>query len=142
MLGTTNIKHVELIGINNIPLLLHLVGCLYYCSSPCSKQTDTCPYNEPDRFILRPPNRILQAILILYYGLHLGLSSGFFPSSSVPEPCTLYLTMHATCAAHLILLDLTIRIIFCQACKSWRSELRNLLSTCSGTPSCYVSPSV
>jgi len=23
-------KHVELTGINNIPLLLHLVGCLYY----------------------------------------------------------------------------------------------------------------
>ena len=23
-------KHVELIGIINIPLLLHLVGCLYY----------------------------------------------------------------------------------------------------------------
>ena len=24
-------KHVELIGIINKPLLLHLVGCLYYC---------------------------------------------------------------------------------------------------------------
>jgi len=26
-------KYVELIGIINIPLLLHLVGCLYYCIS-------------------------------------------------------------------------------------------------------------
>jgi hypothetical protein len=26
-------KHVELIGIINKPLLLHLVGCLYYCIS-------------------------------------------------------------------------------------------------------------
>jgi len=26
-------KHVELIGIKNIPLLLHLVVCLYYCIS-------------------------------------------------------------------------------------------------------------
>ena len=26
-------KHVELIGIMNKPLLLHLVGCLYYCIS-------------------------------------------------------------------------------------------------------------
>ena len=26
-------KHVELIGIINGPLLLHLVGCLYYCIS-------------------------------------------------------------------------------------------------------------
>ena len=24
-------KHVKLIGIINKPLLLHLVGCLYYC---------------------------------------------------------------------------------------------------------------
>jgi len=24
-------KHVELIGLINKPLLLHLVGCLYYC---------------------------------------------------------------------------------------------------------------
>ena len=27
------LKHVELIGIINKPLLLHLVGCLYYCIS-------------------------------------------------------------------------------------------------------------
>jgi len=26
-------KHVELIGIINKPLLLHLVGCLYYCTT-------------------------------------------------------------------------------------------------------------
>ena len=26
-------KHVELIGIINKPILLHLVGCLYYCIS-------------------------------------------------------------------------------------------------------------
>ena len=32
-------KHVELIGIINKPLLLHLVGCLYYL--PCSvRKTD------------------------------------------------------------------------------------------------------
>ena len=27
------LKHVDLIGIINKPLLLHLVGCLYYCIS-------------------------------------------------------------------------------------------------------------
>ena len=26
-------KHVDLVGIINKPLLLHLVGCLYYCIS-------------------------------------------------------------------------------------------------------------
>ena len=33
-------KHVELIGIINKPLLLHLVGCLYYCIS------DTWAYKQ------------------------------------------------------------------------------------------------
>jgi len=33
-------KHVELFGINNKPLLLHLVGCLYYLYQWCTvKQT-------------------------------------------------------------------------------------------------------
>ena len=33
-------KHVELIGIINKPLLLHLVGCLYYCIS----EARSCKY--------------------------------------------------------------------------------------------------
>jgi hypothetical protein len=31
--GNYRPKYVELIGIINKPLLLHLVGCLYYCIS-------------------------------------------------------------------------------------------------------------
>ena len=33
-------KHVELIGINNKPLLLHLVGCLYYLYQRIHGQTN------------------------------------------------------------------------------------------------------
>ena len=37
-------KHVELIGIINKPLLLHLVGCLYYCirDAPSCKYQVSC----------------------------------------------------------------------------------------------------
>jgi len=31
--GNYRPKHAEMIGIINKPLLLHLVGCLYYCIS-------------------------------------------------------------------------------------------------------------
>ena len=38
-------KHVELIGIINKPLLLHLVGCLYYCISDVwSYEHQMCGY--------------------------------------------------------------------------------------------------
>ena len=37
-------KHVEIIGIINKPLLLHLVGCLYYLYQWCTvKQTSNLP---------------------------------------------------------------------------------------------------
>ena len=35
-------KHVELIGIINKPLLLHLVGCLYYCISDARSNKHLC----------------------------------------------------------------------------------------------------
>jgi hypothetical protein len=52
----------------------------------------------------------LRSILILPDHLHLGLPNGLFPSCFSTE--TLYVfrfvTMHATCLAHLILLDMII----------------------------------
>ena len=44
-------KHVELVGIINKPLLLHLVGCLYYLYfivffSRLAKQSQFNPYPE------------------------------------------------------------------------------------------------
>ena len=35
-------KHVEMLGIINKPLLLHLVRCLYYCTFPLLSSCNTC----------------------------------------------------------------------------------------------------
>jgi len=43
-------KHAELVGIIIKPLLLHLVGCLYYCNNykSCTKRAQT-PNNSRGR---------------------------------------------------------------------------------------------
>ena len=51
-------KHVELTGIINEPLLLHLVGCLYYLYSLCflrlAKQSQFIPLQNAVYFITLP----------------------------------------------------------------------------------------
>ena len=66
-----------------------------------------------------------RSILILSSHLHLGLSSGLFPSDfPTKTPHTSLLSLiQAICSAHLIILDFIIQIIFGEECRSLSSSL-------------------
>ena len=74
------------------------------------------PHPTSWRFIQSTPPHHTSwiSILILYSHLRLGLTSGLFPSGfpSTTLHTPLLSTIHATCSAHLILLDLNTRTIF------------------------------
>jgi len=84
--------------------------------------TQVNPVHAPRPTTLRP-------ILILSYHLRLGLPSGLFPSGFFTKtPHARFLSpIRATCPAHVVLLNLTTRIVFGDDCRSESSSLRSLL---------------
>jgi len=77
----------------------------------------TCPYPEPARSSPTPTSHFLKIHLILSSHLRLGLPSGLLPSvfpTKILYTCLLS-PIHATCPAHLILLNFITQTIWCVA---------------------------
>jgi hypothetical protein len=107
---------------------------------PCSQESTTGPYLEPDE--CSPVSLI--SILILFSQINLSLSSGLFPLDFpikmlyvfLVSPCVLHspiissliwLFTRLACPAYLNLLDLAVLTIFGEEYKFWSPSLCNFL---------------
>jgi hypothetical protein len=101
-------------------------------SLPSLQVPANCPYPEPDQSSPRPLSDFLKIHLNFIFPPMLD-SSKLSHSLRFPHQtpaCTSSLPIRVTCSAHLILLDLFIRIIFSEEWRSIRStylEMPNLL---------------
>ena len=90
----------------------------------------TCPYSEPEQSSPCPSQPTSwRSILILSSHLWMSLPSDLFPSCLPTK--SLYIphlsSIHATCRAHLILLDLITRIVFGEEYRSFGSSLYSFI---------------
>ena len=88
-------------------------------------------HNRPPIQSIYPYSTSWRSSLILSTHLRLGLPSGLFPPASPPRPYTPPLSspIHATCPAHLILLDFITRTILGEEYRSFIASLCNFLQS-------------
>ena len=73
-------KHVELIGIINKPLLLHLVGCLYYCNTNYIYHKSVLQMKVSWSFFIACPSPIVSEFCIIRFILPWVFRYLFLPS--------------------------------------------------------------
>jgi len=83
------------------------------CSLPCSQQPATDSY--PERDVFCPHEIPLRSVLILSVHLHLGLTSGLFPSF----PTKMYAFLYSPMSANLLINDYEIISGGFPTCMSW-----------------------